>query len=552
MKPGASSGQINKCPRLRGRAGRTWPHRSAAVIPDSSDNPVAAGLALTAAAGIGAYVGVPVLFTDGRMYGMLCSSTSATGSDTYLYDEDNNRTKVVEDNGATSSDRRYCYDALDQLIYRNSGAACSSGANDEAFSYDDAGNRLTATAGGVTTNFAYTAEGLLCDVETAPTAASCSGGNVTSDTAGRISAYAGWTYGYDAVGRLVSACKSPTCTAGFDKVTFAYDGEGHRTQIVETAAGGSVTTTDFRYQGDAVVEESVNGSVARRFTVDDTGRIATMTIPSGGSAGTYLVTWNGHGDATGLWQENGDGSLTLANSLTYGTWGDPTTTVAGGFSDLGFRYLYVGAGDVQWDDGFGLGLLYMHARHYGPGLGRFLQPDPARSESTSFAYARNAPTTLVDPLGFESLKPNPGESAYCLIHAVYCPFVRRISDWADKTSKRIFGSSPNSTIDGPTDACRHCLWQAVLTLDMGVNAAQTWGALHEGYRPFDRPSPDDRGLGFSERMDLFNNKIGRRIGSQAHTRGLGRAWIIQRCTELVTNRSLIYKDWQVGGSSRWV
>lgn len=48
-----------------------------AVIPDSSQNPVAASLAVTTAAGIGAYVGVPVTFTDGHMYGMLCCLSHA-------------------------------------------------------------------------------------------------------------------------------------------------------------------------------------------------------------------------------------------------------------------------------------------------------------------------------------------------------------------------------------------------------------------------------------------------------------------------------------------
>jgi RHS repeat-associated protein len=328
-----------------------------------------------------------------------CSSTTATGSDTYAYDDRDNRIQVVENNGATSSDRRYCYDALNQLIYRNSGAACSSGSNDEASTYDDTGNRLTAKTGGVTTNFAYTADGLLCDVETAPTVASCTGGNVTSESAGRIASYNGWTYGYDAQGRLVSACKSPTCASGFDKVTFGYDGEDHRTQIVATAAAGGVTTTDFRYQSDVVVEEFVNGSVARRFTVNEAGRIATMTIPSGGSAGTYLVTWNGHGDALGLWKENVDGSVSLANSFVYDTWGKSTLTVAGSFSDLGFRYRYVGASDVQADDSLSVGLLYMHARHQSPSLGRFLQPDPSRAETNLFAYAGGDPVTSSDPSG---------------------------------------------------------------------------------------------------------------------------------------------------------
>ena len=139
--------------------------------------------------------------------------------------------------------------------------------------------------------------------------------------------------------------------------------------------------------------------MARRFTVDDAGRFVTMTIPSGGSAGTYLVTWNGHGDALGLWKENAGGSVTLANSFTYGTWGNPTTTVAGGFSDLGFRYQYVGAGDVQWDGTYGLDLLYMHARHLSPALGGFIEPDPAALEHTAYAYAGNGPVTHRDASG---------------------------------------------------------------------------------------------------------------------------------------------------------
>jgi hypothetical protein len=69
--------------------------------------------------------------------------------------------------------------------------------------------------------------------------------------------------------------------------------------------------------------------------------------PDCGTGTIYLVVWNGHGDAAGLWRQNGDGTLTLANSYTYSTWGAPTTAVAQGFSDLGFRFLYVGAYDVQ-------------------------------------------------------------------------------------------------------------------------------------------------------------------------------------------------------------
>lgn len=163
---------------------------------------------------------------------------------------------------------------------------------------------------------------------------------------------------------------------------------------------------DFRYQGDAIVEEKLtdaahpSGTVIRSYVVNDEGSVVKMTIPAGETgAGTYLVTWNGHGDALALWRIETDGSLTLANSFTYTTWGAPTTSTHNGIADLGFRFLYVGEFDVQWDNVHGLGLAYMHARHYSPALGRFLQPDPDASEANLYAYAANNPVTEIDPSG---------------------------------------------------------------------------------------------------------------------------------------------------------
>jgi RHS repeat-associated protein len=123
-----------------------------------------------------------------------------------------------------------------------------------------------------------------------------------------------------------------------------------------------------------------------------------MTVPSGSGAGTYVVTWNGHGDASALSLVAGDGSLALANSFDYSTWGAPSTAVASGSVDLGFRFLYVGSGDVQWDNDFGLGLEYMHAREYAPALGRFVQVDPSRADH-AYIYTGNTPATGIDPQG---------------------------------------------------------------------------------------------------------------------------------------------------------
>lgn len=41
----------------------------------------------------------------------------------------------------------------------------------------------------------------------------------------------------------------------------------------------------------------------------------------------------------------------------------------------------------------------MHARHYAPEVGRFLQPDPSAAEANLYGYAGNAPVTKVDPSG---------------------------------------------------------------------------------------------------------------------------------------------------------
>ncbi len=101
---------------------------------------------------------------------------------------------------------------------------------------------------------------------------------------------------------------------------------------------------------------------------DEAGTIVKVCDPDcTGSNPAYLVTHNGHGDALALWRITGDGSLTLANSYTYSTWGAPTTATHNAYPDLGYRYLYVGAQGVAWDNALGLGLLHMGARHYCPG-----------------------------------------------------------------------------------------------------------------------------------------------------------------------------------------
>lgn len=55
-----------------------------------------------------------------------------------------------------------------------------------------------------------------------------------------------------------------------------------------------------------------------------------------------------------------EGTLALATTVTYHTWGRPTLAFHNGTPDTDFRRLYLGRIDVWWDDAFGAGPTYIH------------------------------------------------------------------------------------------------------------------------------------------------------------------------------------------------
>jgi RHS repeat-associated protein len=337
-----------------------------------------------------------------------CSGSSVTtASNGYAYDDNDNRTQVVEskDGGAPTTTINYCYDALDRLRAYNTAGTCTITSGAELYEYDDAGNRTRASLSSPP-YFRYSGAGQLC--EQSASVGSCPADPATwqirYDDAGRTKYLNTWNLTYDGEGRLASACKVAGCATG-DMVTMRYDADGRRVELVTRPAGQSSVTTTYRYQGSAIAQEFVGTSppvLTRTYVTDESGAIVKFCDPECTNSANpqYLVTWSGHGDALALWRINAtDGTLTLANSYTYSTWGQPTTATHNGIPDLGFRFLYVGRFGVAWDNAFGLGLHHMGARHYSPSLGRFLQPDPSALEDNLAAYAANNPVTRIDPSG---------------------------------------------------------------------------------------------------------------------------------------------------------
>ena len=240
----------------------------------------------------------------------------------------------------------------------------------------------------------------------------------------------------------------------------------------------------FRYQGTAIAQELVGGVLARTYVTDEAGRIVKVCDPDcGGSNPQYLVTWSGHGDALALWQIGTGGSLTLVNSFGYSTWGTPTVYNASGTpiawtdpASLRFRFLYVGAYGVAWDDlGLGLGLQYMAARHYSPSLGRFLQPDSSAAEANLYGYAGGSPVTVVDPSGYAYGYYNVGR--YYRIHR---PTVRRAAYWGvSPRGHVVFGLSPHLPGRGHPLAQSHVRTERVVL----VTGLLPWWSSCGDYRP---------------------------------------------------------------------
>ncbi|MGH7489557.1 MAG: RHS repeat domain-containing protein, partial [bacterium] len=110
--------------------------------------------------------------------------------------------------------------------------------------------------------------------------------------------------------------------------------------------------------------------------------------------------------------------------------------------DLGFRFLYVGQEDVQWDNQLGLAVEYMHSREDAPVLARFIQPDPEQAEANLYAYASNRPTTSVDPTG-DLNSGFQGGLKFCV--DLYSKIIQRTQDlirWTREQLRGILGRAP--------------------------------------------------------------------------------------------------------------
>ena len=315
-----------------------------------------------------------------------------------------------EDDTWQTQNRTYAYDPQGRLKQVTEGSSVTS------YTYDLRGNRLTKATGTDTTSYTYDLNNrLLSEAE----------GDTTT------------LYEYDDRGNLVSKRKETltdeTVTTdsasvltdnlsenvelytynGFNQLSeyrtggtrasYTYNAEGIRTS--KTVNGN---TTQFLLNGANVIGEIGANNQVTHYIRGATGIIYSVDGSYAQSTKKYYTT-NGHGDVVGLLNNAG----VLTKSYTYDPFGveqniDPADTNP-------FRYCGEYFDNESKD-------LYLRARYYSAGIGRFTQQDPAMADGMNwYNYCGGNPINKIDPRGtmagdtFDTIEEAENDAAsYCI------------------------------------------------------------------------------------------------------------------------------------------
>ncbi|MBO1907595.1 RHS repeat-associated core domain-containing protein [Microvirga sp. 3-52] len=249
-----------------------------------------------------------------------------------------------------------------------------------SYTLDDAGNRLETTellAGTAAQTRVYTVGHFDTYQQVGST-------TVTHDLAGRMRSFGATTYHHDSLGRLTQAVE-----AG-DGFWIRYDAIG-RLKELEMSTG----KISFDWFGAGLIGWQGPGAVSAQSVVAD-GQLLHLAV-----GGIDYTPLHGLDGSIIAWVDRMGGQV---GTCRYGPFGE--AAMSGVWpAPFGFRgYLHL----MDYD------LCLLPARAYKPGIGRFLQRDPAGySDGTNlYAYALGAPTTATDRLGLESTEMDAGTVAW--------------------------------------------------------------------------------------------------------------------------------------------
>jgi RHS repeat-associated protein len=264
------------------------------------------------------------------------------------------------------------YDSANQLL---SALVTNAGnlVNTFAYTYDQAGNRLTEQAGSSTYDATFNA---LNQIST-----------TTAPVPGR-------TNEWDVANRLTAV------NLGNTRTEFSYDGLSRPVAIRKLVNGAEVSFRRFVWCGRQLCEErdASGANVTKRFFAQG------VQLATGPNSGTYYYTR----DHLGSIREISDSGGVVRARYSYDPFGRQSKV----------------SGDLDADFGFA-GMLFSREvgccltdfRAYDPNLGRWLSRDPLRRAEIRqgpnlYAYVFNNPVSLIDPIGLAPLPPLPPVAPY--------------------------------------------------------------------------------------------------------------------------------------------
>jgi RHS repeat-associated protein len=287
----------------------------------------------------------------------------------YSYNPAGNPTQVITPAGTTT----YAYDARDRIA-SCTGPSCTGGSTSWAY---NAVNLTKQTTPAGTTTYAYDADNQL-STATGPGAASTT---YHYDLDGRRTAAGANTYTWNASNELTGATVAGVTSA------YAYDGDGLR---LTSTVGGQMLSDAWDVNNEVpqlALEQSSGSALVRRYTYG-LGPVG-MTTPSG----SYYYQHDSLQGIAGVTDSSGAAQWAYSYA-PYGTTTPTKLSPSAPANPIGYAGQYLDA----------TGLYNLRARQLDPLTGQFLSPDPLQPSvqapyNSTYAYAADRPTVLVDPTG---------------------------------------------------------------------------------------------------------------------------------------------------------
>lgn len=284
-----------------------------------------------------------------------------------------NVTAIGDASGASPATETYGYDAL----YRLTGLSAANDGNDEAYTYNKTGDRLSKSAPGLLTgNYTYAAGTHHLTGVGTTTRQVDARGNTTAE----VLASGLLGFGYNQRNRL-TVVQSNGATVG----TYYLNALGERVQKV---AAGSTTRFDYDEASRLLSESSV--ATARDYIwLDD---LAIGVIDGGGTATTINYV---HADMLGTPRAIADSTGSIRWQWPYANnpFGEKAPVTTTGYT---FNLRFPG----QYADNES-NLNYNRHRDYEPAAGRYIQSDPLglSGGENAYSYVVSDPLDSIDPSG---------------------------------------------------------------------------------------------------------------------------------------------------------